>query len=108
MANEKKYELVMIISPALDNKEASLTVDSIHALILSNNGSLISQKTWGMKRLAYPINDYTEGNYFFTEFESDPSATKVIENALRLSESVIRHLIVMAPANKESGQKRRP
>tara|TARA_Y100000590_G_scaffold468086_1_gene649323 strand:+ start:10812 stop:11183 length:372 start_codon:yes stop_codon:yes gene_type:complete len=108
VANEKQYELVMVISPAVDSDEATSTVENIHGIISSNGGSLISQNTWGMKRLAYPINEYTEGNYFFTEFESDPSTTQVLENALRLSENVIRHLIVMAPAGKEDGQKRRP
>ena len=108
MANEKQYELVMVISPAVDSEEASSTIENIHGLISSNGGSLISQNAWGMKRLAYPIDDYTEGNYFFTQFESDSSTTQVVEDALRLSENVIRHLIVLAPVSKEEGQKRRP
>jgi small subunit ribosomal protein S6 len=108
VASEKQYELVIVISPAVDSQEASTTIENIHGLISSNGGSLISQNAWGMKRLAYPINDFTEGNYFFTEFESDSSTAQVLENALRLSENVIRHLIVMAPVRKETGQKRRP
>ena len=47
-----------------------------------------------MRRLAYPIMDYMEGNYFLTQFTTDPERTRPLENALGLSEDVLRHLLV--------------
>ncbi|MBI2936399.1 MAG: 30S ribosomal protein S6, partial [Chloroflexi bacterium] len=49
---------------------------------------------WGTKRLAYPIQRFREGNYFLTQFQADPEVTEEIESALRVSEEVIRHLLV--------------
>lgn len=94
MAKPREYELVVVLSPALDEDEAKSTIDRIHGLITGAGGELVKEEEWGMRRLAYPIQDFTEGNYFLTQFSTDPQQTRPLENALGLSEDVIRHLLV--------------
>jgi small subunit ribosomal protein S6 len=51
-------------------------------------------KPWGRKKLAYPIKNYTEGNYVLTLFKMDPKLTAELESSLELSEEILRHLLV--------------
>jgi small subunit ribosomal protein S6 len=41
-----------------------------------------------------PVQDFNEGNYFLTQFTAEPNVTGSLENALRLSEELLRHLLV--------------
>ena len=94
MAVNRDYELVMVLSPILDSEQVASVVEGIHNIITTGGGELLAHEPWGIKRLAYPIDDFTEGNYSLTQFKGDASHTKQIEESLRLSESVIRHLLV--------------
>jgi small subunit ribosomal protein S6 len=49
---------------------------------------------WGKRKLSYPIGGRTEGNYVITHFRIEPSQTTELEATLRLSEEVLRHLLV--------------
>lgn len=84
----------MVLSPALDQEEVDGTLERIHGIITGTGGELTNQENWGMRRLAYPIQDYTEGNYFLTRFTTDPEQTRPLENAIGLSEDILRHLLV--------------
>ena len=94
LAKPREYELVVVISPALDEDETKGTVERIHGLITGAGGELIKEEEWGMRRLAYPIKDFTEGSYFLTEFTTDPQQTRPLENAIGLSEDILRHLLI--------------
>jgi small subunit ribosomal protein S6 len=91
------YELVFIISPEVPDEELSKAVDKVTALITSKGGSITEVNQWGRKRLAYPIKKYLEGNYVFARFTLPPGAVKEIESTLRVSNEVIRHLVVKTP-----------
>ena len=94
MAKPRDYELVLVLSPAIDDETATGTVERIHGVITAGGGTLGDHQPWGMRRLAYTIQDFNEGNYFLTRFTTNPASTNQLENALRLSEEVIRHLLV--------------
>ncbi len=94
LAKSREYELVLVISPALDEDETKGTVDRIQALITGAGGELVKQEEWGMRRLAYPIKNFTEGTYFLTEFTTEPEQTRSLENAIGLSEDILRHLLI--------------
>jgi small subunit ribosomal protein S6 len=94
LVKPREYELVVVISPALDEDETKGTIDRIHGLITGAGGELVKEEEWGMRRLAYPIKDFTEGSYFLTEFTTDPQQTRPLEDAIGLSEDILRHLLI--------------
>jgi small subunit ribosomal protein S6 len=94
LAKPRDYELVVVISPALDEDETKGTIERIHGLITGAGGELVKEEEWGMRRLAYPIKDFTEGSYFLTEFTTDPQQTRPLEDAIGLSEDILRHLLI--------------
>ncbi|HBM82007.1 MAG TPA: 30S ribosomal protein S6, partial [Clostridiaceae bacterium] len=49
---------------------------------------------WGKRRLAYEINDLTEGYYVLINFEANSDLPKELDRIFRITDTVIRHLIV--------------
>jgi small subunit ribosomal protein S6 len=94
LAKPREYELVVVLSPALDEVEAKGTIERIHGVITGAGGELVNEEAWGMRRLAYPIKDFTEGNYHLTHFSTAPDQTRPLENSLGLSEDILRHLLI--------------
>ena len=90
----RDYELVVIISPEVAEEEITATLDKISRFIVERGGSITEVSQWGRRKLAYPIKDFMEGNYVLTHFKMAPGLTADLEASLRISEEVLRHLLV--------------
>ena len=88
------YELVMIISPEVDEEKFDATIDSVSRYITDNGGTVNDVERWGKRRLAYPIERFMEGDYVLTRFNLRPALSKQLEANLQISEEVLRHLLV--------------
>ena len=91
------YELMFIIDPALDEEKKNAAVEKVQNLI-SSNGELGETDVWGMRKLAYPIDKKTDGYYVVIEFQAETDFPKELDRRLRISDDVIRHMVV----NKEA------
>ncbi len=90
----RDYELVMIVSPEVGDEGLSATVERVQQFILERGGQVKQVEPWGRRRLAYPISHHQEGNYVVAQISLEPQAVPALENSLKLSEDVIRHLVV--------------
>ena len=90
----RDYELVMILSPEVDEEGATGVVQRVNQFITERGGSFTNQEHWGIRRLAYPVQRFREGNYVLTQFTFEPSATGELEANLKASGEVIRYLLV--------------
>jgi small subunit ribosomal protein S6 len=90
------YELVYIINPDVAEDALEAQVNGISQSITSRDGVIASVDKWGKKKLAYPLKHYLEGNYVLTKFKISPARLKEIEANLKISEEVLRHLLVKA------------
>ena len=94
----RHYELVTILSPMLNQDEASAKWDEIKTFIANRDGEITAEQIWGTRRLAYPIRkgnyNFLEGSYYLSTFTVDNSFNRELENYLRLDEQVLRSLIV--------------
>jgi small subunit ribosomal protein S6 len=90
----RDYELVVIISPSVTDDGVSATIEKINQFISERSGSTTEVNQWGMRKLAYPIKDFTEGHYVLTQFKMDPKLTAELEASLELWDEVLRHLLV--------------
>jgi len=94
---EKKlrdYELVVIISPEVSSEVANGITDGISRFITDNGGAVTAVEPWGKRKLAYPIKHFLEGSYVLNRFKMQPKFAKQLEANLRISEDVIRHLLL--------------
>lgn len=84
----------MVISPDTNEEESSGLLERVGKFITDNGGVVKTQETWGTRKLAYPIENYREGSYVISEFNSEPSTANELEKLLRASQQVIRHLVI--------------
>ena len=89
----RDYELVMILSPEATESEAAQTVKRISDTISEGGGSVSQQENWGIRRLAYPIQRFIEGNYFVTRCQMEAQAAAELDQTLNAAQDVMRHLV---------------
>lgn len=89
----RDYELAMILSPEATESEAAQTVKRISDIITEGGGSISHQENWGIRRLAYPIQRFIEGNYFITRCQMEARAAAELDRTLNSAQDVMRHLI---------------
>ncbi len=92
----RDYELIVILSPEIGDDAVTESIDRVSQSITSHGGEVVEVNHWGRRRLAYPIKRHMEGNYVASQVKMDPTQIVEFENSLRISEDVIRHLIVKA------------
>ena len=90
----RDYELMVVLDPNLDETALEAMNTRIQTLITQRGGTSENVDGWGRRRLAYPIGRHRDGFYVLSRVQLPPNAAVEIERALKLNESVIRHLLV--------------
>ncbi len=85
---------MLIITPDHEENEAEALIENVKGII-EGSGNLIHLDVWGKRRLAYPIQKRSEGYYAVYVFECDPSFVAQVNQALRVIEAILRHMIVL-------------
>jgi small subunit ribosomal protein S6 len=91
----RDYELMYIVRPELEDDAVRVAVKSVRSLIESQEGEVVKTTLWGKRRLAYEVNRLREGHYVLVVFHLDGGKIVEIERALRIHDTVFRHLIVL-------------
>lgn len=89
-----EYELVYILSPEMTDEALETRVNGISEFITTREGVIDGVDKWGKKKLAYPIKHFLEGSYVLTKFKISPAKSKELEANLRISEDIVRHLLI--------------
>jgi small subunit ribosomal protein S6 len=92
------YELIFILNPEIAEEALEARINSISQFVTTREGVISDIQKWGKKKLAYPIKHFLEGIYVLAKFQLKPARAKELEATLRISEEVIRHLLVKAGA----------
>lgn len=88
-----KYEVMFIIDPTLEDEKRDAVVETVKSII-ADDGEVSKVDVWGMRKLAYPIQKKNEGYYVVIDFVGNSTLPKELDRRLKISESVMRHLIV--------------
>ena len=57
-----KYEAIIILTPELEEEKRNSLLDRFKGIIEAD-GTISNFDDWGSRKLAYEINDYTDGYY---------------------------------------------
>ena len=87
------YEVMFIIEAALEDDKKEAAIEMVKEVI-SADGEVGKVNVWGNRKLAYPINKKNEGYYVVIEFASNPDIPKELDRRLKISDSIIRHIII--------------
>lgn len=90
----RAYETTFILAPALDAEGIQREINAIKAVITSNDGEITAEKEWGRRRLAYPIQDQSEGIYHILRFSLEPNKLPKLDRHFKLNENVLRALVI--------------
>ncbi|GGA45600.1 30S ribosomal protein S6 [Psychrobacillus lasiicapitis] len=90
----RKYELMYIIQPAIEEDAKKALVERFNEILTSNGAEIIEAKDWGKRRLAYEINDLREGYYQIVKANADSKAIDEYIRLANINEDIIRHIAV--------------
>ena len=86
------YETVFILTPVLSDVQMKEAVEKFKTILANEGASIVNEESWGLRKLAYPIEKKSTGFYAMLEFEADPSVIAKLELQFRRDERVIRFL----------------
>ena len=87
-----QYETVFILTPVLSDEQMKETVAKFKNLLTDKGAEILNEETWGLKKMAYPIQKKSTGFYQLIEFKAEPSVIEKLEINYRRDERVIRFL----------------
>ena len=88
-----KYEVLYIIDATIEEEQRTALVEKFKAMIEAE-GTLTSVDEWGKRRLAYPINDLTEGYYVLVNFKSAPTFPLELERVFGITDGILRNIVI--------------
>ncbi|MCM2314328.1 MAG: 30S ribosomal protein S6 [Thermoanaerobaculia bacterium] len=90
----RTYEVLSIVSPQLSETEATDLLTEFRSIAEKSGAKLVSEDTWGRRRLAYPIEKLNEGFYHLWVFEAGSDQLSELDRKMKNSDKVMRHIIV--------------
>lgn len=91
----RKYELVCIVQPDLDETAFNGVLDRVKGWISESGGTVDKVEPWGKRRMAYAIRKHREGNYVLFNISLEPTTITTLEQNLRYTETVLRHMLTL-------------
>lgn len=120
----QKYELLYIVPTQFADTEIDGLREKMAKTIEQTGAKVTRNESLGKIKLAYPIKHQRHGTYVLVHFEAEPSVIAGLDRTLRLSDEVLRHIIVdlapgsekkefqitsyVAPLSEEARETRRP
>lgn len=86
------YETVFILTPVLSDVQMKEAVEKFKAILTGEGAKIVSEESWGLRKLAYPIQKKSTGFYAMIEFDAEPAVIAKLEVNFRRDERVLRFL----------------
>ena len=88
------YETVFILNPVLSEDQIKETVKKYEDFLVSKGAKMIAKEDWGLKKLAYPIQNKKSGFYHLFEYQVAGEVIETLELEFRRDERFMRYLTV--------------
>lgn len=97
----RAYEIAVLLNPELSDAELERLGHSLKTLFSKFGGEVTSEDHWGRKSTAYPVQKHKEAYYAFFSLEISPDKVFELDQAMKLTENVLRHLITLKEEETE-------
>lgn len=94
---KRHYETVFILTPVLSKTQVEETVNKVQNFLKGKNAIIEYHESWGLKKLAYSIDNKTTGYYELIQFKIDDISKNIISDLdlnFKRDEKIIRFLTV--------------
>ena len=89
-----KYETIFVINPEYSEEATKALIEKFTGIITNNGGTIDSIDEWGKRKLAYPIEDLTEGYYVLVNFEASKTVPAELDRVYNITDGILRSIIV--------------
>ena len=97
MSQNRQYELVYIVSPDASEQAVADLHTQVEEIVSRFKGTLDKTENWGRRKLAYEIDHRADGFYYVMEFTVGERTLPELKRIPRVSDDVLRHIIVKLP-----------
>lgn len=95
------YECVLIARQDISAPQAEALADTFAKVLEENGGTVAKREHWGLRSLTFRIKKNRKGHYVLFNIDAPPAAVHEMERQLRLSEDILRHMVVRVEALEE-------
>ena len=97
----RTYEVMYVVRPNIEDEARKALVERFKGVLSSNGSEIIEEKDWGKRRLAYEINDFTEGYYKLVRIQTEGNeATDEFQRLAKISDDIIRYIVIREDEDK--------
>jgi small subunit ribosomal protein S6 len=99
----RQYEMLYILNPDMGEDNIPAAIEKVNTLITRLGGEVIEvnqSAPWGRRRMTYSIEKQPDGYYVLETFRISPTKTLELQNDLRISEDVLRHMLISLEEKK--------
>jgi small subunit ribosomal protein S6 len=82
------------MTPVLSEQQMKETVEKFKGILTAQGAEIINEESWGLKKMAYPIQKKSTGFYQLVEFKAEPQVIEKLEIDYRRDERILRFLTV--------------
>jgi small subunit ribosomal protein S6 len=107
MSAHRQYELVYILPPETSEEDVTALQGQVEQVVTRFTGTIDNRENWGRKKLAYEIGPHKEGLYLLDLFTGPGEMVKELDRRLKVSDRVVRHLIVRLDDEMKVVERRR-
>ena len=101
------YEELFIVRPDATDEEVDPLIEQLKGVVTHAGGSIDKTEKWGVRKLAYRVAKYNEGQYVLLQFSANPEIVKEVERRLRVADLVLKYLTVRIDEKLKRIEKRR-
>jgi small subunit ribosomal protein S6 len=101
------YEELFIVRPDATDEEVDPFIEQLKNIVTHAGGTIDKADKWGVRKLAYRVLKFNEGQFILLQFNSNPEAVKELERRLRVSDLVLKHMTVRIDEKLKRIEKRK-
>ncbi|HCN60489.1 MULTISPECIES: 30S ribosomal protein S6 [Mammaliicoccus] len=91
----RTYEVMYVVRPNIEDEARKAVVERFKGILASNGSEIVEEKDWGKRRLAYEIQDFTEGFYNIVRVKSEnDESISEFDRLAKITDDIIRHIVV--------------
>ena len=101
------YEELFIVRPGITDEELDPYLEQLKNVVTQSGGTLDKTDKWGVRKLAYRLEKFSEGQYVLLQFSAKAEVVKELERRLRVSDLVLKYITVRIDEKLKRLEKRK-
>ncbi|MBI9009595.1 MAG: 30S ribosomal protein S6 [Tenericutes bacterium] len=90
----KRYEIMYIIRPNLEDGVRNAQIEELNGILNNFDSQNLKVSEWGIKDLAYEIDDCKKGYYVLLDVTTNVEAINELDRVMKIRENIIRHIVI--------------